>query len=63
LKDDSFWAVPFHDTSDNRLKDTLVRNVIDAITKWKVDSVVLALSHSNITKLTGPREVFSILVE
>lgn len=63
LQDDSLRSVPFHDALDYGLENRLVGEVINSIAKREVDGIVLALSNTNVTKLTSPREVFSVLVE
>lgn len=63
LKNHGFWTVPLHNALDHRLEDTLVRDIVDAVTKWEIDSIVFALSHTDVTELTGTREILSILVE
>lgn len=63
LKNDSLWLVVVHDSLNDWLEDGLVGGVIDAITKREIDGVVLALTNTNVAKLTSSREVLAILVE
>jgi hypothetical protein len=63
LKDHGLGAVPLHHALDDGLKDALVRDISDAITKREVDCVVFALPNTDIAKLTGTREVLAVLVE
>jgi hypothetical protein len=57
------WSIPFHDLTYNRLKDTLVRFIVNAISQWEIDSVVFSGSYAVISKISCPREIFSILVK
>jgi len=63
LEDHGFRPVPFHNTLDNRLKDALVRDIIDTIAKWEIDGIVFALAHTDIAKFARSGEVFSVFVE
>lgn len=63
LDNDGFRAVPFHDISDRRFKDALVRNVIDPIAKREIYRIIFAISNSDVTKFTGPREVLAVFME
>lgn len=63
LQYNSLGAVPFHHTLDNRLKDALVGEIIDTVSKREVDGVILSITHTNITQLTCTGEVLAVLVE
>lgn len=63
LKNHGVRVVEFHDARDDRFEDGLVRGVVDSVTEREVDGVVLALADTNVTKLTGSREILAILVE
>lgn len=63
LQDHCLRAVPLHNTLNDRLKDALVRGVIDTIAKREVDCIMLALADTDVAELTGTREVLAILVE
>jgi hypothetical protein len=63
LKNYSLWSVVLHYGSDNWLEDCFVRNIVNAIAKGEVHSVVLSLTDTNITQFACTREVFTILVE
>ena len=63
LKDDSLWAVPFHNMFDNWFKDAFIGNVIYAISEREVDRIILPCADTNVTQFAGPGEVFSIFME
>ena len=63
LQDHSFWSVPFHDAPDDGLENRLVGEIIYPVAKREINSIMLALPHTDVAKLTGSREVFSIFME
>lgn len=63
LEDYSFGLVVPHDIFNDGFKYRLVRLVRDAIAKGVVDSVVLTLADTYISKFTSSRKVLAILVE
>lgn len=63
LEDHCLGLVVGHDGLNDRLKDGLVRGVVDAIAQGEVDGVVLAVANANVAQLASAGEVFAILVE
>lgn len=63
LDNDGLGTVPFHDITDGWLKYALVRDIIDAISKREVHRIILALSNTDVTKLTSSGKVFSVFME
>lgn len=63
LEDDGIGRVVLHDARDDGLKDGLVCGVVNSISEGEVDSIVFALSDTDIAKLAGSGEVLAVLVE
>jgi hypothetical protein len=63
LENDGFWAVISHDRLDRGLEDVFVGLVCDAIAEREIDRVVLAGSHTNVSKLASTRKVLAILMK
>ena len=63
LQDNGLGAIPVHNALNHGLKDTLVRDIIDAVTKRKIDRVIFALSDADVAQLARPWEIFAVLVE
>ncbi|KAH3670936.1 hypothetical protein OGAPHI_000647 [Ogataea philodendri] len=63
LKNNGRWLIPVHNFLDHRLKDRLVRNIVNSVSQRHVDGIVFSLANTNISELTCTREKFSVLVE
>jgi hypothetical protein len=48
---------------DDRLKDGLVGCIINAVSKGKIDSIVLASANTDVAKLTSTWKVLAVLME
>ena len=56
-------AVVLQCGADSLSGDRLVSDVRDSIPERKVDGIILARADTYITKLSGSREIFAVLVE
>jgi hypothetical protein len=63
LQNNSSGLIPLHDMLDNWLEHALVRQIVDTIAKWDIDSIVLSIPDTHITELSSTGEVFTVLVE
>jgi len=63
LKNDSLRLIISHDGLDDRLKDGLVGCIINAVSKRKIDSIVLAGANTDVAKLTSTWKVLAVLME
>ena len=63
LENDRFGLVICHDSANDRLENSLVRNVVNAISKREVDRIILACSNSDIAKLSGAWKIFAVFME
>jgi hypothetical protein len=63
LENYSFRLVVSHHSLDDRFEDRFVCCIIDAISEWKIDSIVLASTNTDVPKLTSTWKVLAILVE
>ena len=63
LKHNSFRSVPFHDMLYDRLENSFVGGIINAISKGKVDGIILSLANSNVAELACAWKVLALFVE
>jgi hypothetical protein len=63
LQHDRLWLVILHDGGNNRFEDPFVGKVVDAVSQWHVNSVVLSPAHANVAQVTSPREKFAIFMQ
>lgn len=63
LQNHSLRAIPIHDMLDDRLKNALVRSIIDAVAKREIDGVVFTLPNANISQLASAWEILAVLVK
>jgi hypothetical protein len=63
LENNSFRLIVSHYGLNNRLENRLVCCIVNAISEWEIDSIVLARANADVAKLTSTREVFAVLVE
>jgi hypothetical protein len=63
LKNYSLWLIISHNGLNDRLKNGLVRRIINTVSEREIDSVVLASANSNVAKLTSTRKVLAVLVK
>jgi hypothetical protein len=63
LEDNGFRLVIVHDILNDRLENRLVCDIVNAVTEWEVDGIILALANTNVTKLASAREIFSVFVK
>jgi hypothetical protein len=48
LENDCFRAIPFHNTTNDRLEDAFVRDIVNAVSEWEIHSVVFSLADTNV---------------
>lgn len=63
LQDHGLWTIPFHHTLDHRLKNALVRDIVDTIPEGEVDRIIFALANTDVAELASAGEVLAVLVE
>ena len=51
LENDGRWSVDLHHLGHDRFEDHLISLVVDAVAKWKVDSIVLALLSTHVLRV------------
>ena len=56
------WRIKMlHDSSDNRLKNAVITLVRDSVVERTVHTVILSISETNITQISGSRKKLTIL--
>lgn len=63
LENNGLRPVPLHDSLDDRLEDTLVGDIVNAIAEREVDGIVFSLANANVAQFASAGEVLSVLVE
>ena len=63
LQDDGAGLVKLHHPRHHRHEDPLVAHVVNSVTEWEVEAVVLPTACSDVPEVSSPGEVLSVLVE